>query len=559
MTCNDILELVSAECDGAASAEERRAIEAHLASCAACAAAARELRAAVEAVRGLPPEVAPADMASRVGHALERERMEVAPPVSRFRLVTRRVMPVAMAAAALLIVALLNTSIFIAQAVKSPSSGRLQSETAVASRPADRENQDFESLQKDAITEADRPGQYRRGKKSDEMSHEPPPSIAFLRAQAELERKSLLGLPLAVSREFSQSAPRPVDAMNHVSSLLSDLRAQYEVSKQPDGSYVFDVTMDAAEGEQLPAYLANLQAGDAFAFGSEAKERRRAGRLEKAAGARSAAESEGLSALPEGGVSHTGGAIALGGGWSMEQGGDVPDGLLRGLEDKDAGRQEGYTGTGGLAVGAGGAGGGSRSAPAETETPLTQGKANDRKAQGEGASLAGKGGADGGAPGRAADEKAKAEEAGLAMAGEETSRETKKSPPAADKGLAGKSLEAGAESVGSDSNEAGEPALAAGDMEDLAENFDTLKEAEKANKIVTEAESARPSAPPAAPPAPRDPGAPATELTDSSIALPPGAPPPASAAPADKHAAPPASAPAKAPARVRIRIRIVPK
>lgn len=550
MTCNEILEWVSAECDGAAGAEERRAIETHLAGCPACATAAREMRAAVEAVRGLPPEPAPVDMAARVAHALGRERQqEVAPPISRFRLVTRRVGPIAMAAAAVLIVALLNVNIFIAQSLKAPASGRLQreEERPVAMRPDDLELDDrgrpAGSGEHDLgllVVENRSESEISRLRKNKESFREQAPQdLTVRRALEELERGKSMGLSLLpVSHEYAHAAPRPADAMHRVSSLLGDLQAQYEVSKLPDGSYMFDVTLDADEGGQLPVYLANLRIGDATAYGVGVEEKRRGLRLEKAAGARpakeseapatrDALESEGLGALPEGGISHTGGAIAVGGGWSMESSSDRYGGRLRALDEAEADRRGEIEKKGAItdAGGIGGGGGaGSSSAPAGDERPLAEGKSDSKASQGQSA-----------APGQAG---------------------------ADDKGYAGKLPDSDAPAAGAENGEEPGTGLAFGEVEEALKDQDAGKDGARKLKIEIAGEAGLAQAPPSPPGAPPPAGASAPSESSSGSTFVPPTEPPASADPAATPAVDLSATrrtPAKVPPRVRVRIRIVPK
>lgn len=59
MTCEEIRARLDAWAEGALAEEERRAVAAHLESCAACATEARELEALLAAAAGLPREIHP--------------------------------------------------------------------------------------------------------------------------------------------------------------------------------------------------------------------------------------------------------------------------------------------------------------------------------------------------------------------------------------------------------------------------------------------------------------------------------------------------------------------
>ena len=66
MTCSEVRELLSALVDEAVSVAERRAIEAHLATCAECRQELAELRETVSLLKRLPPVHAPAGFVDRV-------------------------------------------------------------------------------------------------------------------------------------------------------------------------------------------------------------------------------------------------------------------------------------------------------------------------------------------------------------------------------------------------------------------------------------------------------------------------------------------------------------
>ncbi len=85
MTCGQFEERLSAYLEGELPAEERRAMEAHLAACPSCAALEISMREAVDALRGFP-EVDPSPaLMSRLA-ALPKKRKRLLGPVFDFLL-----------------------------------------------------------------------------------------------------------------------------------------------------------------------------------------------------------------------------------------------------------------------------------------------------------------------------------------------------------------------------------------------------------------------------------------------------------------------------------------
>jgi len=66
MTCHDAREQLSALIDDALGAEERSAVEAHLATCAECRRELQRLRGTVALLRAIEPVRAPAGFVDRV-------------------------------------------------------------------------------------------------------------------------------------------------------------------------------------------------------------------------------------------------------------------------------------------------------------------------------------------------------------------------------------------------------------------------------------------------------------------------------------------------------------
>lgn len=73
--CNEYTELISAALDGALSPDQRKELEAHLASCPECAALFKELSALHAALEDLPPVEPPAELKARIMEAVAAEKV----------------------------------------------------------------------------------------------------------------------------------------------------------------------------------------------------------------------------------------------------------------------------------------------------------------------------------------------------------------------------------------------------------------------------------------------------------------------------------------------------
>jgi len=109
MDCDKYLELMSAALDGELTAEERRALDSHLAVCPECAALFRTLSENTKAMRELDCEV-PADLKGRIMSSLPRQET----PARQGKVIPwKRWVPVAAAACLVLVVSLLPMDKFL--------------------------------------------------------------------------------------------------------------------------------------------------------------------------------------------------------------------------------------------------------------------------------------------------------------------------------------------------------------------------------------------------------------------------------------------------------------